>query len=454
MGPSRNNPGGRNVARRKAMAYRRKQQQMMLLGLCAVLALVLAILIGAIVLWLTYSPLQQEVVIEAGSAIRAEDFLKEGKNQEVTAITDLSSLNLNMAGSYTVQIKSGNRTYTSKLVIRDTVAPTAVAVNTATNKGILPDPETMVTGIVDAGPVRVSWHEKPDVTVGGESTGSVLLTDASGNSTVVEVKLVVVVDEEAPVISGARDQVFYVGDSIAYKDGITVTDDQTVNPVLTVDNSAVRPKTPGVYPVTYTATDAVGNKTTVTVNFTIKERPAGYKEPEEAYEYARPILASITKEGMSKAEVAAAIYNWVKRNIGWYDHSNKENGWAAGAVEGFKQRRGDCFTYYAVTKALLDVAEIPNLDIVKVVTPQTSQSSHYWNLVDVGDGWYHMDCTPRANNYTASFFLFTDEEMLAYSRKNKNCFNFDLEAYPPRATESVQQYLKFNVPTVTIKESW
>ena len=44
----------------------------------------------------------------------------------------------------------------------------------------------------------------------------------------------------------------------------------------------------------------------------------------------------------------------------------------------------------------------------------------YWNLVDVGDGWYHMDCTPRANNYTDSFFLFTDEEMLAYSRKHKN----------------------------------
>lgn len=453
MEPSKNTPRGRNIARRRA-AVRRRRQQMTLVSLCLIMLLLLAILISAIVFIMVYSPLRQEVVIEAGSSIRAEDFLKNGTNKEVTAVTDLSGLNLNVAGSHKVQIKVGGKTYTSQLLVRDTVAPTAVAVNTATNKGILPDPESLVTGIVDAGPVRVSWHQKPDVTVGGEATGYVLLTDPSGNSSVVEVKIVVVVDEQAPVIEGARDREFYVGDSIAYKDGITVTDDQTLTPVLTVDNSAVRPQTPGVYPVTYTATDAVGNKTTVTVNFTIKERPAGYKEPEEAYEYARPILESITKDGMSKAEVAAAIYNWVKRNIGWYDHSDKENGWAAGAVAGFKQRRGDCFTYYAVTKALLDVAEIPNLDIVKVVTPQTSQSSHYWNLVDVGDGWYHMDCTPRANNYTDSFFLFTDEEMLAYSRKHKNCFNFDLEAYPPRATESVQEYLKFNVPTVTIKESW
>lgn len=453
MEPSNNNPRARNVARRKAAARRRKQQ-MTLVRFCLVLVVLLAILIGAIVFALVYSPLRQEVVIEAGSAVHAEDFLKNRSNKEATAVTDLSSLNLNVAGSHKVQIKVGGRTYTSRLVVRDTVAPTAVAVNTATNKGILPDPESLVTGIVDAGPVRVSWHQKPDVTVGGESTGYVLLTDPSGNTSVVEVKIVVVVDEQAPVIDGVRDREFFVGDSITYKDGVSVTDDQTKDPVLTVDNSAVRPQTPGVYPVTYTATDAVGNKTSVTVNFTIKERPSGYKEPEEAYEYARPILESITKEGMSQAEVAAAIYNWVKLNIGWYDHSNKENGWAAGAVEGFMQRRGDCFTYYAVTKALLDVAEIPNLDIVKVVTPQTSQSSHYWSLVDVGDGWYHIDCTPRANNYTDSFFLFTDEEMLAYSRKHKNCFNFDLEAYPPRATESVQEHLKFTVPTVTIKESW
>ena len=48
--------------------------------------------------------------------------------------------------------------------------------------------------------------------------------------------------------------------------------------------------------------------------------------------------------------------------------------------------------------------------------------------------------------------------MLAYSQKkeNKNCFNFDLTAYPPRATESVQEHIKFNGSTqkVSILESW
>lgn len=454
MEPSRNNPRARNAARRRAAARRRKQQ-MALTRLCLVLVVLLAVLIGTIVFVLVHNPLQKELILEAGSVVHAQDFLKGNKSKDVTAITDLSALDLNVPGRHEVQIRVGGRTYSSLLVVRDTVAPTATAVNTATNKGLLPDPETLVKDIVDAGPVSVEWGNKPDVSAAGETVGSVLLKDQAGNTSMVRVKLVVIVDEKAPVIDGARDRVFYVGDSIAYKDGITVTDDQSQTPVLTVDNSAVRPQTPGVYPVTYTAIDAVGNKTTVTVEFTIKERPSGYVEPDVAYGYARPILESITDENMSKAEMAVAIYNWVKRNIRWDEHSNHENGWAAGACYGFTQKKGDCFTYFATAKALLDVAGIPNVDVTKVITSQTSRSAHYWSLVDVGDGWYHMDCTPRADN-TDSFFLYTDEEMLAYSRRHTNCFNFDLDAYPARATVSLQKYLTYTPSTlkVSIKESW
>ena len=51
---------------------------------------------------------------------------------------------------------------------------------------------------------------------------------------------------------------------------------------------------------------------------------------------------------------------------------------------------------------------------------------------------------------------FTDEEMLNYSRQHKNCFNFDVDAYPDRATQSVQEHFEFDKNTlkVTIKESW
>ena len=458
METSRNRPDPRTAARRKAAMKRRRRQaalRRMCIGL--MFALVIIIVIAVVISKADKpNPLVEKYTLEAGSGMEAADFLRDKDGQKASFVTDLDELNLKVPGEHEIKISVDGKTYTTTLLIQDTVAPTAQPVNTVTKPKVLPKAEELVKNIVDATAVTVTYQREPDVSKNGDAVAVVLLTDAAGNSATVEVPVKVFVDTTAPVITGAQNREIFIGDSIAYKEGITVTDDHTSNPVLMVDNTAVKPQTPGIYPVIYTARDAAGNETSVTVYFTLRERPSNYVEPEVAYQYARDVLNNkikVTPE-MSKAEVAAAIYNWVKRNIGWYDHSNKENGWPAGAVDGFEQRRGDCFTYYSVTKALLDVAGIPNLDVVKVVTPQTSQSSHYWNLVDVGDGWYHMDCTPRANNYTDSFFLYTDEEMLAYSRKHKNCFNFDLEAYPPRATESVQQYLKFSVPTVTIKESW
>lgn len=461
MEPSRNRPDPRTVARRRA-AMKRRRRQAALRRLCILLALALVIIIVAAVVIVKLGnpdPLVESYTLEAGSGLEATDFLKEKTDKAASFVTDLSKLNLKVPGEHEIQINVGGKTYTTTLVVRDTVAPKAQAVNTVTKPGVVPEAKDLVKNIVDAGSVTVTYQQVPDVSENGKTvTAFVLLTDAAGNKTTVEVSVLVFLDETPPVITGAKNREIFIGDSIFYKDGVTVTDDHTATPVLTIDNSAVKPNTPGIYPVIYTAKDASGNETSVTVYFTLRERPNNYVEPEVAYQYAREVLNRITNANMSKAEVAAAIYNWVKREIRWDEHSNKENGWPAGAVYGFEQRKGDCFTYYATAKALLDVAGIPNLDVVKVITPQTSQSSHYWNLIDIGDGWYHMDCTPRANNYADSFFLYTDEEMLAYSQKkeNKNCFNFDLTAYPPRATESVQEHIKFNGSTqkVSILESW
>ena len=46
--------------------------------------------------------------------------------------------------------------------------------------------------------------------------------------------------------------------------------------------------------------------------------------------------------------------------------------------------------YASTAKELLTRAGIKNMDIVKAAV----NPSHYWNLVDVGDGWQHFDSTP------------------------------------------------------------
>ena len=459
MEPSRNNDRARAAARRRAAIRRRRQRQAALMRLCMLLVVVLAILIGVFVLMMPKNPLVQKLTLEAGSALQPKQFLEKPEkyeNKPVSFVTDITKLDLTVPGEHTVELSVDGKHYTTVLVIEDLTPPKADPVDSVTEVGVLPDPETLVTNVRDVGPVTISYRNEPDVSKGGEVTADILLTDAAGNTAVVRVKLLVISDEIAPEIHGAADWEVYVGDTIAYKANITVSDDQTQYPTLTVDNSKVDTGKAGTYPVTYTATDAAGNSTSVTVYLTLVDKPAGYVEPEVVYEFAQDVLDEITDSSMSKVEVAAAIYNWVRTHIGWYDHSDKENGWAAGAYDGFTKRMGDCFTYYATAKALFDVAGIPNIGVTKVITADTSRSSHYWSLINLGDGWYHVDITPRNGNYTDSFFLYTDEEMLNYSRQHKNCFNFDVDAYPDRATQSVQEHFEFDKNTlkVTIKESW
>lgn len=155
------------------------------------------------------------------------------------------------------------------------------------------------------------------------------------------------------------------------------------------------------------------------------------------YGLAREILDQITTDDMSDMEVAFAIYRWVSTNIGYVGSSDKSS-WTGGAYQAFTQRSGDCYNYFAAAKALFDVAGIQNVDIIK---SDTSHSSHYWSLINLGDGWYHVDCTPRKR--VGYFFMNTDAELEAYSVNNKNSHIFDGSLYPDRATESLQHLVDY-----------
>lgn len=380
----------------------------------------------------------RDLTVEAGTEIRPEQFLVQ-PGADVSFVTDISAIDMTVEGQYPITLRVNGKDQTVTLRIEDTVAPVGMPVEgLVVRGGILPEPTMLVTEISDAGRVTVRYLAEPDVSAGGQVAATVVLTDSAGNST--EIGVSFTVDASAPVIDGAIDRKFFVDESVSYKSGVTVTDDLDPSPRLRVDNSQVDPATPGTYPVVYSATDGAGNVTTVTVYFTFETKPDGYVEPEVVYDLARKVLDQITTEDMTDMQVAFAIYDWVKSNIGYTGHSDKSS-WTQGAYQAFTDYAGDCFNYYAAAKALYEVAGIHNIDVVKVVTDQTSRSSHYWSLINLGDGWYHVDCTPR--NTPGFFFMNTDEELLAYSAENRNSHNFDSSAYPDRAVESVQHLVDY-----------
>lgn len=365
------------------------------------------------------SAVTEELTVEAGCAppdVRSF-LLGDQKGKFVTKVEDLD---YHKTGDYAVVIQVDGQDYTSMLHVRDTIPPRA-QVHDIEGFAMLPRPvEDFVTEVEDATAVTMAFREAPDLSLAGTQQVEIVFTDEGGNETVKTARLTLVEDVEPPVIQGAQDLLIYIGDSISYRKNVTVLDNCPEGLQLMVDTSGVNLQEEGVYPVVYTAMDAAGNTDSVTVQLTVIARMYTI---DEVNALADAVLAGIVTEDMSDRDKAWAIYTYIRRNVGYINHSEKGD-WVRAAYEGLAKRQGDCYVYACTAKALLTRAGIKNMDIAKIPT----RREHYWNLVDVGDGWYHFDTTPRTDHTV--FFLWTDAELMEYSNVHYRSHNYDPEAYP------------------------
>lgn len=372
------------------------------------------------------NPVQKKVTAEAGTTdLKAEDFLKKD-GVEIEFVTDMSEIDMNHVGEHEITLKVKGKERTSTLVVVDTKAPKGEAKTDpvfANLNGEI-DASEVLESIEDATDVTCTFKEEPDLSAEGVVPVTVVLTDEGGNTAEVSAQLEVIEDTEAPVISGVAPLKSFVGDPISYKSEITVTDNCDSEVELIVDNSEVNPDAAGTYPVRYSATDRAGNTAQAETTITVSEKPDNYVEPEEVASLADGVLADITTEDMTLKQKAKAIYDWTRQNIGYINTSEKDS-WTNGAYQGFTEGQGDCFVFFATSKALLTQAGIPNIDIEK---SDTSESRHYWSLIDCGDGWYHFDTTPRYGG--GNFFMLTDAELEEYSVSHDNSHIFDHSLYP------------------------
>lgn len=306
--------------------------------------------------------------------------------------------------------------------------PTAAAVDQTCFTVDTLAPEDFVTDITGVEPVTAAFDAQPDFTVPGERLVTVVLTDGNGMSSRVTAALTVVEDTTPPVISGVADRNVLLGETVAYKKGVTVTDDYDEDVTLEVDSSQVDPTKAGAYLVTYRATDHSGNTAEASAWFFFIQ-PSDYADLAE--EEAQKVLDKITTADMTQVEVARAIYDWCRANIAYTAHSDKGD-WQKAAVQAFTQRSGDCYVYFAAAKAMFEVAGIPNIDVEK--TYVEGRAMHYWSLINCGDGWYHFDATPRVGEGD-DFFMVTDAFLEAYSQAHHDSHEFDHSLYPATPEE-------------------
>lgn len=361
-----------------------------------------------------------ELTVEAGSMPpELKDFVIEAEEAEL--LTEIGSWDYAVLGDRIVELRVDGVDYEATMHVVDTIAP-EMELRDISDFALLPKTvEDFIISVEDVTEVETAFVSEPDFTVAGEQTVEIRATDAGGNETVKTAKLILEKDVEAPVISGVADMNVVIGDSVAYRKNVKVTDNCPEGLNLTVDSSAVNLNAEGTYPVTYIARDLAGNETIATANVTV--RPRVY-DVNEVYALADGVLAGIIAPGMSPEQKLEAIYSYVQSHVAYISHSDKGN-WVKAAYEGLVEGRGDCYVYASTAKALLTRAGITNLDIAKI----PSGTSHYWNLVDVGYGWYHFDTTPRRPDHP-HICMWTEAQLMEYSAAHNNCHNYDHSLYP------------------------
>lgn len=241
-----------------------------------------------------------------------------------------------------------------------------------------------------------------------------------------------IIDTTAPVIQGCSDMYITIGDSISYKRNISVTDNSGEDIAVEVNSDEVRLTEVGTYTVYYTAVDSSGNKAVQTASITVSALPV----IDEAYigPMADEVIASVITPEMTQWDQAYALFYWVKYNVTYTAERGDTSSIWTGAYEGLHNRRGDCFAFYATYSVLLTRVGIPNMCVERV----DGDTNHYWNLVDVGYGWYHCDSSPRNKKHPYICFMQTDAQLAAYMEtipERANYYKFDTSLYPERGTE-------------------
>ena len=178
-------------------------------------------------------------------------------------------------------------------------------------------------------------------------------------------------------------------------------DNRDAKITLKVDTSKVNFKKKGTYTITYTAEDKAGNVSKKTAKIAVRVN-------DSLDQMADTVLGRIIKKDWSDRKKATAIYNYTRGHIAYTGNSNKSS-WEKEASNGLRYGRGDCFTYYCVSRALLTRAGIPNIEVTRV----QGYGHHWWNMAYVNGGFYHFDTCPRKAG--GRFCLVTDAQLKNYS---------------------------------------
>ena len=303
--------------------------------------------------------------------------------------------------------------------VKDTTPPTLEVQRT---DGFLkrPLPAEAFAYVSDVTGTTLEYLDEPDWTEELQDV-TLVATDAAGNRTERTFTLTLAPDTDPPEIYGVVDRIAYVGEPIAYLKEVYAEDNADGRTEITVE-SKVDTQTPGRYGVVFTTEDAVGNRASASCTYTLV---AATVSEEDVRALAQGVLREIITDNMVRAEQLKAVFDYVRSHVHYVGDSDKTD-WRKEAVRGFKTGRGDCFTFYSVTRALLDELGVEYMSVTRL----GGATRHYWTIVNLGTGWYHFDTT-ISSSHQSKCFMWTNEQC----QIKPHFWRFDRSKYPEIATE-------------------
>ena len=364
-------------------------------------------------------PFILEYSVEAGSESPTLADFKLG-DYPVYCLTDLTTISMNSVGTSEVNFKYEGNEYSGVINVVDTTAPNVVFLDYSGYVGESITPQLFTGYTKDNTSLTYSFAAQPQC-LEGEEEVEVIVTDEGGNSVSANCMLSLVKDTEPPTVVEVHDIQVYTGNSVSYQDGITISDNCIKDINIEVSHDNVDINTAGNYPITYTITDVGGNTVSVSSNVCVVERAYSM---DEINARADEILAEIITPDMSDYDKCWEIFDYVRNHVMFRDKSDKDS-YVKACYEGLIEGHGDCYVYACTSQTLLTRAGITNMMIERIPT----RTTHYWNLVDYGEGWYHFDTTPRVPDHP-TVFMWTEEQIQEYSAGHWRCYNYDHDVYP------------------------
>lgn len=376
--------------------------------------LMLTVLLGAALfafISITTIKAKTELKSELGQTINysPNDFLiNDSQDTQASFITDISLIDIHQTGSVEIEIKVGNKTYTSTLKIVDTIAPVAIVQEGSVEVDGTLTPESLVVSSSDESETTISFKTQPNLSSVKTIEVIVLVSDTSGNTSEYPVTVHVVYDQTDPVIIEERQLYVLVGSlTVDYWDLVSVGDAKSSIASTEIDDTQVNLNKIGVYPVILSASDEAGNSVSLTRNVNVVKETTYYtmkslNDPlnNKADAFVDAVIAEIITAEMTQTEKLRAVYDWLLNEMVYQtdvshdyaiDTYNKMDDYA---LLGFTKFKGHCFHYASMAALLIDTMDL-EMTLVEGEGYSSTAESHYvihfWIMVKVDGHYVHFD---------------------------------------------------------------